>query len=150
MKKILIVIFCCFAFSANAQSEKDTLRINAGFTLAPQAGLVLKEPKSGFTTFMGLHLTVAITKKDITFIPSYFLSDNALGMVIEYEVTPKLATYVVGSKKLLSRSVYTALGFERPVAQGKAAAFIEVGSDWEEFEPCLFTGVFIPLSWVIK
>ncbi len=155
MKNVFFLALCIilFTFTAKAQTdsaESSPVRIDAGFMLAPQGELSLRDPKAGFNTIVPLFAVLSITKGKLNICPFYNLTFNSTGAAITYEVSPTVGIYTVGVKNVLDKGGYAGLGIAVPVANRTASAFIEGGSVFPSGETFMYTGVFIPLTFKVK
>ena len=146
MKQTILFLVAILSFNfANAQTEKSTTEWKAGFIFAPQGGIKLKNPESGFKQYNPLFFAVLATKGKITVNPFYALGGNNVGLVLEYSWNPNLGTYLVANKNIHRNEGYAGIGTDTPIAGGRALAFVEIGSEFQSFDPEFFFGIFIPL-----
>lgn len=156
MKKLLILLTValmattCTHAQSDSTASKSTTEIKLGFMFAPQGGISLKDQSKGFESFYPMFIVTQIFKKDWIITPFYNMTANCYGTAVEYAVTKKCGLYVVGTKGILKGGGYVGAGIDTPVMGELAAGFVEVGTDWPDGNPYLFTGVFIPLTFRLK
>lgn len=146
MKYIFITLVCLFSGMGTAKAQ-DSLKVKAGFTLAPQGTVNLDDNPVAFKTFTNLFPQVTISKGKIWAVMFYSFTFNNVGGAIGYNPTPKVAIYVDGNKSTLSNSKYFGFGVGTPLASGRSTGFIELGtSSSNNWKPALYMGMFIPFT----
>lgn len=149
---ILIILFSTIMIThSNAQKietvevkEKDKVQVSLGFFLVPSASISLKNLKPLFRQSSSLSPVVLINKGKWTYIPQYSILNNAVGFSVVYKPLDNFGTYLFTTKNLLNSGSYAGLGVFRPVANGRASAFLEIGNPYNTWDPGLYFGVFIP------
>lgn len=155
MKKIFILLILALTATTYTNAQSDSIKtsefeIQAGFMFVPQGGVSLKNASKGFESFYPIFIVAPIIRNGWIITPFYNMTANAYGTAIEYAVTKKCGAYIVGTKNIMNGGGYVGTGIDTPVFGGKAAGFIELGTDWPTGNPYVFTGVFIPLTFKLK
>lgn len=154
MKKIILTIAISFIAitSVCAQTKKDSssLKIGTGIMFAPMAHIDIQKPNEGFGVIYPLFAVTSFTKSKTTIVTSYCFNINSVNLFLTYDITPKINPYIVTMKNVKDRGCYTGIGLMTPVANGIASMFIEIGSNWNNLQPALYTGVFIPMKLKIR
>ncbi len=141
MKSILalsfVLLFCVVTIA-------QTTSISAGFLLAPQAGMVLKNPGDGLKSSIPIFIQMSVKKDILNITPFYGLTGNAIGGSVEINILSLTGVYLVANKCILNKDTYTGIGITRNIDDDKAQMFVEVGVPNKQ--PLkIFIGVFIPL-----
>lgn len=118
--------------------------------LVPNAGISLNSDFNGFQANPSLFGIMSVVKGNTFITPFYSLSANAFGIAILQQVNSSLSLYAVVNNSVLKNGGYAGSGIGVPVSNGKATAFIEVGSSWNKWSPGFYTGLFIPFTKKIK
>ena len=151
---ILALVGLIATIQTNAQTVSkpgmdNSLKIKAGIMLAPMASISIKKP-SGFTAITPMFTVVSFTKGKTTVIPSYCFSVNSVNLFVTRDVTLKFSPYIVHMHGTASKWDYTGIGATTPVTNGLASMFVEFGSNWKQFNPIFYTGVYIPLKFKVR
>ena len=155
MKKIIFLIVALIvALNMNAQQKNDSIslpkgmKLGVGFFLVPQGEISLTEAKDLFKPAAPLFLAVLAKWNNLTVAPCYLLSNNSVGMLIEYQIFPKLGMFLIGTKSVLINSGKVGLALTTPLAKGKAIGFAEYVMPFKDgkSERSLSLGVIIPFT----
>lgn len=150
MKKVtsLIPLLFCVFF---AQSQ-NSLQIKAGLFFNPQGYINWnwQNPEKGFSGITPLFAVLQLKKGPNVFNAMYNLTYNNLQGVYWHGFTEKVGGYILLNKNIFAKKGYASIGITREVADGRAIAFAEFGSTWNEWNPQTYIGVAIPMMFQIK
>jgi hypothetical protein len=134
--------------------EKDTLKIKekakigAGFFFVPQGEISLMKDKreSLFKTAYPLFEAITISYKKVMIAPFYLLTNNSMGMLVEYKFHPKLGLFVIGTKSILINSGKVGIALFTSLDEGKASGFVEfcLPCTRSKFEQSISVGIILP------
>jgi hypothetical protein len=159
---IALFVFSFLAFVSDTKADspdsnstkKQSLVINAGFFLVPQGEIVLtgSESKNLFKAATPLFLSSLAKINKLTLAPFYLLTNNSMGLLMEYQAYEKLGCFLIVSKSTLVNGGKIGYALTTPLAGGKATGFIEVGHPWSgrDWKKSLSIGVIIPFVTVLK
>lgn len=147
LPKCLVFLFLCSFFSAQSQ---DTLQVKAGLFFNPQGLISYKNPSKAFSTITPLFAVLQFKKDHNVFNAMYNLTYNNLQGVYWHEFSPKIGGYLLLNKNIFVKRGYASIGVTREVADGRAIAFAEFGSTWNEWNPQTYIGVAMPLMFRVK
>ena len=139
-------------------SHEDTLKtkapliLKAGFVYTPQAGVSLEYPKEGAESFQTFIAAIVFNKGNVTAVPFYLTSKdrNAVGTAWIYRAHPHVSPYCVVQKTTTNNNLYLSAGAMTPIEKLPFNIFMEFGNTFPEWNPHMYTGVFIGLTKEIK
>lgn len=150
-KQILLIVTTISLFGLTTKSyAQDTLHVNVGFMFVPQGAMNLEKPDKVFLPVLPIFAVASFVKGKTTINAMYCMTFNTLQVICLEKFTPNFGVYLKVNKSIFANTGYAGVGVTRSVADGKANAFIEVGSGWNIYTPALSMGVIIPFTFKIK
>lgn len=130
MKKFIIFIAMILIGFSESQAQ-DTLKVKLGFFFVPQGIFDLKKTKDGLSTVTPVFAVASFNKGKSVVNVMYNMTFNNVQVVYFQQISSVFGMYLVSNKHVLAKSGYSGIGATRSVMDGKANAFFEFGSGWD-------------------
>jgi len=147
MKHIFV---CLILFASSLLNAQNTLKIKTGFLFAAQGALSLETPSKGFSTFTPVSAVVSFVKGKSMVNVVYNMTSNKAGLLYWHQLGNSNGYYAACNKNVFTKGGYAGTGVTKSVADGRAIGFLEFGSTWHEWNPALYVGAIIPLTFKVK
>lgn len=146
---MIIFAMVLIGFSELSQGQ-DTLKIRIGFFFVPQGTANLLNAWSTISSITPVFAVTSFNRGKSTVNVMYNITGQKAQVVYARQLSKAFGMYLLSYKNILTSDGYSGIGATRDVLDGKASAFVEFGSSWNNFTPLIFTGVIIPLVFRIK
>ncbi len=146
---LTVLLICAYVTSKAQDTTKNVskLKIEIGLTFVPQGAMNLKDPGE-FNTYSNIFGGIILIKENWFNTSFYSMTFNQVGTAIGYNFIPDLGMYTVATKNTTKSGGYVGIGLYTPLSK-TVSGFIEVGSNYQKWNPGMYVGMFIPFRMAI-